>query len=209
MAARHRANPLALAVLACLLERPMHPYEISTTLRTRGKHESIKLNYGSLYTVVDGLARRELITATETERAGRRPERTVYALTDAGRRELSDWLAELLREPAKEFTQFEAALSLMACLPPDDVAPLLTERADQIEYELVQGDAIHDLAVKQGVPRLFLIEYEYRRALRVAELEWVRELAGEIAAGVMPGVAQWRAFHDGADPFAEVPTEPR
>jgi DNA-binding PadR family transcriptional regulator len=207
MVARHRANPLALAVLASLLERPMHPYEISTTLRTRGKHESIKLNYGSLYTVVDGLAKRELITATETERAGRRPERTVYALTDEGRRELADWLAELLREPVKEFTQFEAALSLMACLPPDEVAPLLTERAEQIEYELVQGDAMHERAVKQGVPRLFLIEYEYRRTLRVAELEWVRQLAAEIESGVLPGVAEWRAFHDGADPFAVAPSE--
>jgi len=38
-------NPLALAVLGCLAERPMHPYEISTTLRTRGKEKSIKLNY--------------------------------------------------------------------------------------------------------------------------------------------------------------------
>jgi hypothetical protein len=129
----------------------------------------------------------------------------VYALTEAGRRELTDWLAELLRAPAKEFTQFEAALSLMACLPPEEVGPLLDERAERLEYELVQGDAIHDLAEKQGVPRLFLVEYEYRRAMRVAELEWVRRLAAEINAGVLPGVAEWRAFHDGADPFAEAP----
>ena len=36
----------------------MHPYEMATTMRTRGEDESIKLNYGSLYTVVESLARK-------------------------------------------------------------------------------------------------------------------------------------------------------
>ena len=83
MADRRRSisNPLALAVLACLHERPMHPYEMAATMRERGKEQSIKLNYGSLYTVVDSLAKHELITAVEARREGRRPgqlERIVY-----------------------------------------------------------------------------------------------------------------------------------
>ena len=52
MGSRNRNNPLALAVLICLSERPMHPYEVATTLRQRQKHESVRLNYGSLYAVV-------------------------------------------------------------------------------------------------------------------------------------------------------------
>ncbi len=82
MASRNRSNPLALAVLICLYERPMHPYEVATTLRQRNKHESVRLNYGSLYAVVASLEKRGLIAAQETMRAGRLPERTVYALTD-------------------------------------------------------------------------------------------------------------------------------
>ncbi len=50
---RHaRSNPLALAVLTCLLER-QHPYEVAQTLRARAKRESIRLNYGSLSGVVE------------------------------------------------------------------------------------------------------------------------------------------------------------
>ena len=81
MADRRRSitNPLALAVLACLHERPMHPYEMAATMRERGKEQSIKLNYGSLYTVVDSLAKNGLIEAVEARREGRRPERTVYS----------------------------------------------------------------------------------------------------------------------------------
>ena len=39
----------------------MHPYEISTTLRTRGKEQSIKLNYGSLYSVVEALQKERIV----------------------------------------------------------------------------------------------------------------------------------------------------
>ena len=43
MPPNNRSNPLALAVLSCLYERPMHPYEVAQTLRHRAKHESIRL----------------------------------------------------------------------------------------------------------------------------------------------------------------------
>ena len=38
---RSTSNPLALAVLASLHERPMHPYEMASTMRERGKEQSI------------------------------------------------------------------------------------------------------------------------------------------------------------------------
>ena len=88
MVATNRKNALALAVLICLSERPMHPYEVATTLRQRDKHESVRLNYGSLYAVVESLEKRGLITPQETAREGRRPERTVYEITEAGRIEM-------------------------------------------------------------------------------------------------------------------------
>ena len=105
----HPSNPLALAVLALLFERPMHPYEMGVILRQRHKEESIKLRYGSLYTVIELLLRRGFITARATARDGRRPERTVYEITPAGRDELHAWMTDLIAEPVKEYPQFEAA----------------------------------------------------------------------------------------------------
>src|SRR5882762_1538607 len=154
MARRRVANPLALAVLGCLLERPMHPYEISTTLKERGKEQSIKLNYGSLYSVVESLQKHGLIQAQETSRAGRRPERTVYAITEEGEHEFTDWLTELLSTPVKEFTSLEAGLSLMPGLPPDDVAGLLESRAEKLRTELDALGEMHDAARKLGLPEL-------------------------------------------------------
>jgi DNA-binding PadR family transcriptional regulator len=89
-------NTLALAVLVLLFERPMHPYEIAATLRVRNRGGSIKIRYGSLYTVIEALLRDALIAVKETVREGRRPERTIYAITPAGLERMRTWLRELL-----------------------------------------------------------------------------------------------------------------
>src|SRR5262249_57047344 len=49
---RKVGNLLALPLLSAFLERPMHPYEVATLLRERGKDQDVKFNWGSLYTVV-------------------------------------------------------------------------------------------------------------------------------------------------------------
>src|SRR6266542_3589100 len=136
MAPGYRYNPLALAVLSCLYERAMHPYEVAQTLRHRAKHESIKLNYGSLYSVVEGLEKRGHIRALETVREGRRPERTIYEITDAGAREFVEWLTWLVDTPAKDYLQFEAALSLLPGLPPEEAVGALKARMEALQIKL-------------------------------------------------------------------------
>jgi DNA-binding PadR family transcriptional regulator len=191
MARRRVSNPLALAVLSCLAERPMHPYEISSTLRERGKEQSIKVNYGSLYSVVDALQRHGLIEARETAREGKRPERTVYAITPAGLDEFEDWLSELLSTPVKEYLSLEAGLALMPGLPPDVVARLLGVRADRLRDEMQSIDAMHEQARAQGLTDIFLIESQYRRHMLAAELEFVERLVSDLRSGTLPGVKVW------------------
>ncbi len=195
MTRRRVSNPLALAVLGCLVERPMHPYEISQTLRSRAKHESIRLNYGSLYGVVESLEKRQLIHARETVRAGRRPARTIYEITDAGMREMSDWLSELVAAPVKEYLQFEAALSLLPALPPDEALAALNQRAESLEVETTIVEGAMAAARTHGMPRLFSLETEYVQVLRRAELDYVRGLAKDIESGELTGLDQWRAWY--------------
>ena len=197
---RATSNPLALAVLACLHERPMHPYEMASTMRERGKEHSIKLNYGSLYTVVDNLAKYGLIEAVEARREGRRPERTVYQLTDTGRVKLDAWMSDLLARPVKEYPQFEAALSLLPVLHPDHVLALLRERIRALEKEIVTQRLILDTASKAGLPRLLMIEGEYHLALRDTELAWVRDLADELEAGTLEGQDGWKQVFETGQP---------
>jgi DNA-binding PadR family transcriptional regulator len=174
----------------------MHPYEVSQTLKARAKHESIKLNFGSLYGVVEGLEQRGLIHAVETVRDGRRPERTVYEITESGTRELNEWLSELVSTPAKEFLQFEAALSLLAGLPPDEALSQLERRRDALELRANLMQATHQAAGEMGLPRLFRLESEYELTLLRAELAWVTELVADLADGRLDGLEEWRSWYE-------------
>ena len=193
---RKVSSPLALAVMALLYERAMHPYEMVSVMRERGKHESVRLRYSSLYSVVEALYREGLIESRETVREGRRPERTVYGLTGEGRAEFLTWLRELLREPAKEYTRFAAGgLSFIAALPPAEATRLLEERGRLLKEEVERKRSGMDAVMEKGVPRLFLVETEHELVLREAELEWVRGLVRGIRAGTLGGPDEWASFH--------------
>jgi DNA-binding PadR family transcriptional regulator len=190
----HPSNPLALAVLALLFERPMHPYEMGLIMKQRHKEDSIKLRYGSLYTVIDLLLGRGFISARGVARDGRRPERTVYEITAAGRSELRAWMADLIGEPVKEYPQFEAALCLLPVLPPDEALALLRQRLTRIEAKATQLERQSAHLGVQNFPPLFLIENEYRLALVKAEQRFIAELITRIEGGWGP-LELWRGFH--------------
>jgi len=195
MAKRRKvSNLLALSLLTLLTQRPMYPYEMASMLRERGKDNSIKVNWGSFYTVVQNLEKYGFIEAVEVAREGRQPERTTYQITETGRAELMDWLRELLSVPEREHTSFEAALGESAVLPPDELIDLLQQRLAALEEANGRLQAALATLVTQ-LPRLFLIESEYYLAQRRAEEEWVRGLLKEFTGGTFPGLEAWRHFH--------------
>lgn len=192
---RKVANLLALAILAVLVPgRPMHPYQMATVLRKTGKEHDMRIKWGSLYTVVQNLEKHGFIEATGSDRQGRRPERTSYAITDAGRSELEDWLRELVAVPAPEPSRFEAALSVLGVLSPDEATALLDQRLRALDEDIAARRAMLAQAGNH-VARLFLIEADYALAIGRAEAEWVRGLLAELTHGTLPGLAEWRDYH--------------
>jgi DNA-binding PadR family transcriptional regulator len=205
MGKRKVSNPLALAVLTLLAEKPMHPYEMSSTLRARAKEQSIRLNYGSLYSVVDSLVRHRLIEVLEVVREGKRPERTIYTITDAGRIEFVDWLTDLLATPVKEYLQFEAALSLMPSLAPGDVVRLLEARLVRLDTEIAALDGVMARMTEEGMPYLWSVEVDYVQVLRRAERGFVNDLVEKIRKEDLPDMTLWRRAHEEA--AGDVPNE--
>ncbi len=189
-----RANPLALAILVYLGERPRHPYEIAADMRVRHQHDSIKLNYGSLYSVIESLERHGLIEPQATSRDGRRPERTVYTVTATGRREAIEWLSDLLAAPTKEYLRFEAALSLIAAIGPDEAGGLLRRRLAALDETLTEAAAAGAARNPDELPRLFVLEWEYSTALLAAERAFVAQLVEQIEHGTLEGLDAWRSW---------------
>src|SRR5262249_48375598 len=116
-----RPSPLALTVLFMLAEDPIHPYEMQRRMKRWGKEQVVNLaQRANLYEAIDRLRQAGLIAVRQTERDQRYPERTVYELTDEGRRVAHEWLVEMLAAPRNEFPRFPAALSFIMALTPDE-----------------------------------------------------------------------------------------
>lgn len=202
-----RSNPLALAVLVALYEEPLHPYEIAQRLKARKKHESVRLNYGSLYAVVESLAKRGYLAAHATTQEGRLPPRTVYEITDAGRQEMQDWLADLLATPIPDYPHFEAALSFLPALPPEEALRLLQTRIQALEFAQAEYEGARNHLERQAFPRLFALESEFRAALRQTELTFARQLASDIHTGRLEGLAWWRDAYQRGSMRTQLPED--
>lgn len=190
------SNPLALAVLVLLYERPMHPYEMASTLKERRKEASIRLNYGNLYNVIERLVSEKLIAVRETVKQGKLPAKTVYELTPAGEKEMTDWLRELVSSPVKEYPQFEAAMSLLPALPPEEVIDLLEIRIGLLEKTIQEIGEEERVCREMKLPRLFSLESEYYKAIVLAEYKFCKDLLSDLkrdSGGLRSGWSRLRA----------------
>jgi DNA-binding PadR family transcriptional regulator len=173
----------------------MHPYELSRTMRENDDGRSIRYTHSSLYMVVRRLADAGFIVAQETLREGQLPERTVYAITDAGRAELRAWMRALVEDPQHEYPEFVAALSLLAVLPPDEAVELLSTRRERLAAQRQEIQASIERTLASGVHPLFQIEEEYRLALLEAETAFVESLIDRITDPHDGWAPLWAAFH--------------
>jgi DNA-binding PadR family transcriptional regulator len=170
----------ALTVLALLTTGPRHTYEMHRLMVDTHKDFVTGLPR-SMYHAVERLLRAELIEVVRTDRAEGRPERTVYALTDAGRAELAERVGRLLAHPDPDATLFVAALSFLGCLPvPQARAALDARRADLVRR--IDGTRAA-LAEVGHLPRLLLVEAEFEIARLTAERDWVAALLADIDTG--------------------------
>jgi DNA-binding PadR family transcriptional regulator len=188
----HQRSALALTVLALLAETPMHPYRMHDVIRRRGKDSVVNVTQrNSVYQTIARLLRAGLIRVQETLRDAGRPERVVYEISEAGRAALAAWLKEMLAAPAREYPDFPAALAFLPVLSPGDVLRQLELRVGEIEAQLAQTEAIARDLLAGGLPRLFLIEDDYKQAMLKAELNWVRKVIAELKAKKLTWTAQW------------------
>ena len=175
-----RRSPLAVLVLALLEEAPMHPYRMQQLIKERAQDTLVNVaQRNSVYQMLERLARESLVRAGGTSREPGRPERTVYEVTAEGTATLRRWLLEMLPEPAREFPEFPVALAFLPMLTPQETGQLLAQRIAALEDRATALDA----QAPAGLPRLFLVEDEYRAVLLRAEIKWLRGLVADLEQG--------------------------
>jgi DNA-binding PadR family transcriptional regulator len=183
-------TPLAVTILGLLNERTMHPYEMYQLADTR-RGRLVKIRPGSLYHTVNRLEAERLVRTTGTDRAGNRPERTMYEITESGRDALGHRVSDMLAAPAREYPQFPLALAEAHNLESGAVVNLLRERLGRLDQEIDELVASAD--GNEAPPRIFSLGNEYLLTVARAERDWLRALVSDIDSGTL----SWLEFLEG------------
>jgi DNA-binding PadR family transcriptional regulator len=178
-----KLTPLGISALALLNEHDMHPYEMYHLLLARHEDRVVRVSPGSLYRTVDRLTEAGYATATGTGREGNRPERTTYAITDAGRTALVDRIREILRAPINEFPSFALALSEAHNAPASSVCAELRAHLEVLDQELTDIDCLVDKARAKQVAEAYWITADYIRHMTVAQQDWIRGFLTRLEKG--------------------------
>ena len=176
----YQLTSMGISVLALLRERPMHGYEMFRTLVQRHADRIVKVRLGSLYHVVDRLTEEKLIRRAATARDGKRPQRAIYEITDAGAELLAERVREVIATPVHEFSQFVGALAEVDTLGSDAAANAVDDRVGAMEARAAEIMALRDTGVTPGG---YVVAMDYLLATMQAELLWLREFASSLRSG--------------------------
>jgi DNA-binding PadR family transcriptional regulator len=186
-----QGSSLGLIVLFQLFQGPMHVYRMQKMFEAQGKDRVVNVrSRASLYQTIERLERHGFVEVYETRRAEGYPDRVVYAITEAGRDVARQWLREMLHTTEGQYPEFIAALSLLFGLPPEDARAELELRADKLQ-DALDGTEQELAAADTGLPRLFLLEEEYRKAMLEAEILWLRGVIEDLREGRLTWSEEW------------------
>jgi DNA-binding PadR family transcriptional regulator len=185
-------SPLGLIILWQLVAGPNHAYGLQKLFTSQGKDRVVNLrSRANLQQAIKRLQRLGLVDVHETVRGEGYPDRIVYAITDAGREAATAWLREMLAETRGVYPDFIAAVSLLFGLEPDDARAQLEHRAGQLAAALADTEA--QLQGNPDLPRLFLLEEEYRKSILTAQLSWLQGVIEDLRAGRLTWSKEWLA----------------
>src|SRR5262245_44960622 len=175
-----------MAVLELLHERDMHPYEMTQLMRERRVDYRVKLRPGSLYHTVERLEAQGIIEVVGTQRQGRRPERTVYALTESGRDVFLEQARAMLATPAQEYPQYPVALSAAAELDQADAIEQLRMRVVDLRARIAADQVLVEHVLAERVPVMYWIDHAFTHHQRQSELAWTERLIEDLESGRIP-----------------------
>lgn len=123
-----------LLVLGILSQGRMHGYRLNEYVaHAMGPYTDVKRS--TVYYMLERLERQGCVTQ-EPQREGKRPERRVYRITDAGRTEFFDLLREHLSSYERTYYADDIAVAFMDRLPTTEVRRLLIQKREKMQASL-------------------------------------------------------------------------
>jgi DNA-binding PadR family transcriptional regulator len=157
-----------LLVLWLLAEQPHHGYSIRKILSDAGLSFWFPVEDASIYSMLRSLVKGGFARELRSEREGRRPKRTLYAITPEGRAHYAELLRRAWRETASITDPVQVAFAAHGDLPDREVEQLAQDRAASLRARLERISELRTAAPAQ--------EMADRETARVrAELNWLQK----------------------------------
>ena len=157
-----------IVLLSLLAEQPRHGYDLDRVIEQRGYRQWTSLAFSSIYYLLKRLSERGLLEPDQ----GSQGRRTVFRVTEAGRRELRQAAGERVLAPAPPSAGVLPALNAYSRLDDPELVTLLVRRAeallgrlDELRALRAQVDEEHALAI-----------FDYEILRQEADLAWTRSL---------------------------------
>ena len=146
----------------------MHVYRMQKLFEAQGKDRVVNVrSRASLYQTLERLERLGLVEVAETIRGEGYPDRVVYAITDAGREVAREWLREMLRDHRRRLPRVpRGVVDPVRAAARGGARRSSSCGREQLSAKLAETQAAL-AAIPPGLPRLFLLEEEYRGACSV------------------------------------------
>ena len=165
-----------LIILGILYEKKFHGYEIKNKIqKTMGNFTSIA--FGSIYFALAKLSEERLIEKTNVEKAGKRPSRNIYKITDAGKQKFIYLLENALKNTNKQYFTIDSALTFLSKLPGKKIEILLEKRI-KTEKQILNNLIKHrnTVVLNKNKPNLTGLLTEHSIIHHKAELYWLNKI---------------------------------
>lgn len=171
---------IRLVILGILNQQPLHGYEIKQIIEEyMGDWTDIK--FGSIYFALSKLAESGHIEVIEENRTGKRPAKTVYQITAAGKEEFLRLLKKAWCEHKQIIFPFDMALFFIKYLSKAEAVQYLQQRIENVTQKLnFLNDHKNEHRQNPYIPKeaIAIIDHSYYHL--EAELHWLQDLLNNI-----------------------------
>jgi DNA-binding PadR family transcriptional regulator len=177
-----------LVILGLLREKPYHGYEIKQTMKERYMHEWTEIPFGSIYSALKRLTGQGFIQEDGVEKVGNRPSRTIYSISESGRKEFLALLREGWQLPDSPPSTLRICVVFMQALPPDEIGRYLERRIQILASNVKHIQDVRNDVIRKGegwAVRYWTAQYVASFDIAVANrtIQWAQELLHDIRSG--------------------------
>ncbi len=173
-------SKVSFLILAIIEEKSVHPYEITKLLELIHVKDWFSVAASSVYVTIKKLDHKGYITG-ENVKKGNMPEKTLYTITEKGKKALHESLIGFLLDKEIDPVKFNIACMMLCHLEKKDALNVLKKRIVMLEgYE--KGIKKHYNQTKKNdlTPYTGLTVIKHNIYLVKAELKTTQELLSEV-----------------------------